>query len=72
MRYHQCRMKEVDGDRETVGWIEERGAKLGAKVELKEFCTMFRVMSVSEFSFDKDELKAKQDSDRRGFASIKK
>ena len=72
MRYHQCRFKEVDGNRETIGWIEERGAKLGANVELKEFGTMFKVVSVSEFSFSKDELKAKQDSDRRGFASIAK
>ena len=31
--YYQCRFRR--GDPETIAWIEERGAKIGALVELK-------------------------------------
>jgi hypothetical protein len=71
VKYHQCRMKEVDGSRETIGWIEERGAKLGAEVELKEFGAFFKVLSVSEMAYDGDELREKQNRDRNAFASLK-
>ena len=32
MRYFQCRLQQ--GDAHTVGWIEERGARKGAQVEI--------------------------------------
>jgi hypothetical protein len=34
---YQCRMEQhiPEGRVETVGWIEGRGAKVGARVELK-------------------------------------
>ena len=31
--YYQCRLRRAES--ETIGWIEERGAKVGASVELK-------------------------------------
>lgn len=33
MLYHQCRFRR--GSERTVAWIEARGAKLGAQVELE-------------------------------------
>ncbi len=33
MLYHQCRFRR--GTERTVAWIEARGAKIGARVELK-------------------------------------
>jgi hypothetical protein len=71
-KFYQCSLKEVGGSRETVGWIEERGAKLGAHVELKEFGdgVFFEVMGVSSFAMEGEELRQKQKSDRNPFASI--
>jgi hypothetical protein len=31
--YYQCRLRR--GESETIGWIAERGAKVGASVELE-------------------------------------
>lgn len=71
MKYHQCRLSEVGGNRQTVGWIEGRGAKLGAHVEMKDFGgAFFEVLSVSEMSFDDTALREKQKNDRNAFASI--
>lgn len=70
MRYFQCRLKETNGNRETVGWIEERGAKLGASVELKDFGAFFDVLQVSNMSFDLADLQQKQRNDRGCFGSL--
>jgi len=70
MKYHQCRMKEVNGSRETIGWIEDRGAKVGAHVELKDFDAFFEVLSVSDIAINADDLRQKQANDRNCFASI--
>jgi hypothetical protein len=45
--YHQCRFRR--GSERTVAWIEARGAKVGARVDLKTFdesgpCTMEAVL----------------------------
>jgi hypothetical protein len=71
-KLHQCGLKEVGGVRETVGWIPERGAKLGAHVELKEFGdgVFFKVTQVSSLAMENDELRQKQQNDRNAFASI--
>lgn len=71
-KFHQCTLKEVGGTRETVGWIPERGAKLGAHVELTEFGdgVFFKVMHVSPLAMENDELRQKQKSDRNPFGSI--
>ncbi len=68
--FYQCRMRR-DGT-ETVGWIEERGAKVGASVELisadGEFWT---VVEVYKFGLDEAALRAKQARDRDCLPSLK-
>lgn len=73
MKFHQCRMLEIAdwNPRQTVGWIPERGAKVGAVVELIEFGSNFRVTHVSKMGIEASELKAKQDRDRDFGASIR-
>ncbi len=52
------------------GWIEDRGAKLGAFVEVKGR-GFFKVVEVFGFRLDEDTLKAKQDAARKSFTSLK-
>ncbi len=74
MRYHQCRLRENSSERprQTVAWIEERGAKVGALVEIPDYGSFWEVQTVSKFSFDARDLKTKQDRDRGAFASLVK
>ncbi len=45
--YHWCQL--ANGDKRTAGYIEERGAKVGAKVELTELDGEFwEVLSVGD------------------------
>lgn len=72
MRYYQCDF--IQGNRHTTGWIEERGAIEGARVELKDpglAGHLWEVRKVYSASFEVDALKAKQDRDRNCFASIR-
>lgn len=73
MHYRQCRLTEIAdwNPRKTVGWIEARGAKLGAVVELVEFGAKFRVTQVSTMALTGEALKTKQDRDRDFGASIR-
>lgn len=69
MKYHQCKLRL--GDTETVGWIEERGAKLGAKVELiKMDGNFWTVTHVSKFGISAKDLKDKQERDRHCLPSL--
>lgn len=82
MNYHQCSFREVvksggeEGGgapaRQTVAWIEERGAKCGAHVELLEFGkgSFFEVLHVGKLAVSGKELREKQNADRNAFASI--
>jgi len=58
------------GTAHTVGWIEERGAKRGAEVELPEYGGFWRVDEVSSFSFDATQLREKQRMDRGTLPSL--
>ncbi len=53
-----------------MGKVEERAAKLGAHVELKDLSAFFEVKRVSEMSFEAGELHEKQKRDRNAFASL--
>lgn len=67
--YFQCRMQR-DGS-ETVGWIEERGAKVGAEVELKTADEEFwRVTQVYLPGLPEEKLREKQANDRNALPSI--
>jgi hypothetical protein len=66
--YFQCKMRR--GNAETVAWIEERGAKVGAEVELTtadgECC---KVVEVWQPGMEEEALRAKQAADRNSLPS---
>lgn len=67
--YYQCEMKR--GDARTVGWIEERGAKVGSRVELKSADGEFwEVVEVYQPGLQEAQLRAKQANDRNALPSI--
>jgi hypothetical protein len=68
---YQCHLRQ--GATQTVGWIEARGAKLGARVELKTEGFddgLWLVTHVCQPPFAADDLRRKQDSQRNGLPSI--
>lgn len=70
--YYQCKLRR--GTEETVGWIEARGAKLGARVELLDMDRPKELWTVQQVAYsapmEKAALQAKQAHDRKGFPSI--
>ena len=68
MRFYQCRLQQ-DGFT-TVGWIEERGARLGARVEVPECGGLWRVAAVYQPPLDAEWLREKQRIDRKGMPTI--
>lgn len=74
MRYFQCDLTEEKwpNARKTTAWIEERGARENALVEIKELgWRMWAVTKVyRQKPFESTELAAKQARDRNAFGSI--
>jgi hypothetical protein len=67
--YFQCKFRR--GDAETIAWIEERGAKVGAEVELLSADGQFwRVVEVYQPGLDEAVLREKQKKDRNSLPSI--
>lgn len=66
--YRMCALSQ--GAQRTMGWIEDRGAKVGASVEIKELGGFWTVTSVGETSLTQQQLREKQSRDRNAFASI--
>ena len=68
--FYQCELTKPDGST-TIAWIEERGAKIGAEVELKTADGQFwRVNYVYAFGLSEDALRQKQINDRHALPSI--
>jgi len=59
------------GDLRTVGWIEERGAKRGAKVEIKGDPELWTVVEVYHPPRGIRWIRDKQRMDRSSLGSIK-
>ena len=67
--YYQCRLRRAES--ETIGWIEERGAKVGASVELKTADgERWDVVEVFTPGLDAAKLREKQQNDRNALPSI--
>ena len=67
--YYQCRFRR--GDPETIAWIEERGAKVGASVELKTaYGERWNVIEMFVPGLDEAKLREKQQHDRNALPSI--
>ena len=64
MRFYQCQLQQ--GGATTIGWIEARGARLGARVELPEHGGLWQVAAVYQPPLDAEWLQEKQRIDRKG------
>ena len=54
------------------GWIEDRGARVGAMVEVKgEGDGFFRVIEASTFTLDEAAVKKREDEARKPFTAMK-
>lgn len=69
MKFFQCKMAGEDGY--IYGWIEARGAKVGAMVEIKGQ-GYYKVLEVYEPGLEKEELDAKNATVRKGFLSVER
>ena len=70
--WRQCRLAR--GATQTIAWIEARGAKLGALVELKSDGFIDGIWTVAEAfhpGLEAAALQRKQANDRGAFASIR-
>ena len=68
--WYQCKFRGADGG-ETVAWIEERGASVGAMVELVTADGKFwEVLEVYEPPMNGAALREKQTKDRNSLPSI--
>jgi hypothetical protein len=67
-QYFQCRLRH--GVSETVGWIEARGAKVGAMVELLPSRDMWEVAEVFKHGLPEHILKENQRLNRNSLPSV--
>jgi hypothetical protein len=66
--YYQCRFQRGS---KTIAWIEERGAKVGASVELKTADgERWNVIEMFVPGLDEAKLREKQQNDRNALPSI--
>jgi hypothetical protein len=72
VQFYQCRFRR--GSERTVAWIEARGAKVGAKVELTTLDDSgpWLVEAVQSAPLAAEALKDMQDMNRNAFASLKR
>lgn len=68
--YFQCELSQGTG--RTRGYIEERGAKVGKLVEIKDqgFDGLWRVDAVAETGLSEEKMRSDQRMNRNAFASI--
>jgi hypothetical protein len=67
--YRMCGLAQ--NNQRSIGWIEDRGAKLGARVEIDELGGFWTVTGVGETAMTREELTNKQRADRASCSSIK-
>ena len=68
MLYHQCRLRQ--GNTFTVAWIEARGARPGALVEIPDLGGCWLVETACPIPMSADRLREKQRFDRQGMPDI--
>ncbi|MEH3142496.1 MAG: hypothetical protein PGN37_20455 [Mycobacterium kyogaense] len=67
-QYFQCRLRR--GTTETVGWIEARGAKVGAQIELLPARELWDVVEVFAHALPGTDLKEQQRLNRNSLPSV--
>ena len=74
-QYFQCRLEREESPGTvtvTVGWIEARGAKVGAEVELLPSKQLWKVAKVFDHAVPEDTLKKHQRLNRGSLPSVEK
>lgn len=66
--YRQCELRQ--GSQVTMGWIEDRGARLQARVEMPDLGGFWRVAKVYNTYLTAAELREKQKRDRNCLPSV--
>ena len=69
MLYVQCKFRR--GSERTVAWIEQRGAKVGARIELLTLDDAWEVEAVHDGALTQAALKEMQDLNRNSLPSIR-
>jgi hypothetical protein len=67
-QYFQCKLQRENS--QTTGWIEARGAKIGATVELLPSGEKWTVREVYKHGLPEDVLKENQRLNRRSLPSV--
>lgn len=68
MKMFQCTLRQSNAI--EIAWIEARGAKAGAFVEISALGGLWRVEQVGSIGIDADWLREKQRVDRKGMPDI--
>lgn len=68
-RYRQCGLAQ-DNVR-TVGWIEERGARVGVRVEIEELGGLWLVTGVGDSVLSKAAVRDQEARARQPFTALK-
>ena len=69
MLYRLCNLAQ--GNARTNGWIEERGARDGVKVEIKELGGFWDVLSVGTTALTKADMHERESRSRGSFTALK-
>lgn len=67
-KYRQCRLRR--GDSQTTAWIETRGAKVGASVELLPSRELWEVIEVFAHTLPEGVLRENQRLNRGSLPSV--
>ena len=69
--YYQCLLRQ--GDTEVTAWIESRGAKVGAFVEVRELDGLWEVVKAHKaISLSEEALKKNQKLNRGSLPSVER
>ena len=69
INYRLCGLAQDNA--RTQGWIEDRGAKLGARVEIEELGGLWEVIGVGETVHTKSEMRQAEARGRQSFTALK-
>lgn len=69
IEYKQCGLAQ--GNSRVIGWIETRGAILGARVEIDELGGFWEVTGVGDTVRTKSEVHKAEDQARKPFTAMK-
>jgi hypothetical protein len=64
-------MRSNSGESKSRGWIEERGARVGARVEIEELGGFWEVTGVGDTVLSKTQMREQENRSRQSFTALK-